>query len=632
MNTYRYTPEKIVEEKLIFSIPLYQRLFSWGEEQVKGLLYDLKNHFDPDLDNGTPYYLGMLSCIKSGNHYDLIDGQQRFTVMILLAIVLRNYYEKWNGFLDGGKRLRFMSRTKDNEYLTAVINRQVEILDPNRKMEDGKKIIFDFMASQFSSDDMRESFAKSAYTRMSFFFSELPLSYASNPASLNKYFEAMNAGGKGLEQHEILKVKLMQGEENKVHLTQIWNAVCDLNRPVIKRNEKDLEEGYRSKYMQAIELCRNHRFNEAFELCESSYDTEDNNEIGDIEAKQQDFRQSFIETGERSFITFPEFLMMVIDIYLNLSGSYSFYRKELLKIYESHPIPDKQDFYNQLLFYRLLLDYYIVYKEGDENTNKYDIVFKEGASAEALKQYQSMLYVSQSPFYNWLKPVLERLHNETVRDTDELLLWIKEIDNSLHPLPRDVNEMTYDNGIDRYWFWRLDYYLWERKEDYFKTEEEKQIVEEYVFRANRSIEHLHPQHQENNDIWGDDDIHSFGNLAMISQSFNSQQSDDPVTVKFARIKDQAHNHTLQSIKMYLMYLDAEKSPLGWKVDIKNKHQDKMYDLLKKSYPDVSCSKNRNMLSMQKYIFNTDHYKGVAFTGPYREALSLDWFISHYPIK
>ena len=595
MNTYRYTPEKIVEEKLIFSIPLYQRLFSWGEEQFKGLLYDLKNHFYPDLDNGTPYYLGMLSCIKSGNHYDLIDGQQRFTVMILLAIVLRNYYEKWNGFLDGGKRLRFMSRTKDNEYLTAVINRQVEILDPNRKMEDGKKIIFDFMVSQFSSDDMRESFAKSAYTRMSFFFSELPLSYASNPASLNKYFEAMNAGGKGLEQHEILKVKLMQGEENKVHLTQIWNAVCDLNRPVIKRNEKDLEEGYRSKYMQAIELCRNHRFNEAFELCESSYDTEDNNEIGDIEAKQQDFRQSFIETGERSFITFPEFLMMVIDIYLNLSGSYSFYRKELLKIYESHPIPDKQDFYNQLLFYRLLLDYYIVYKEGDENTNKYDIVFKEGASAEALKQYQSMLYVSQSPFYNWLKPVLERLHNETVRDTDELLLWIKEIDNSLHPLPRDVNEMTYDNGIDRYWFWRLDYYLWERKEDYFKTEEEKQIVEEYVFRANRSIEHLHPQHQENNDIWGDDDIHSFGNLAMISQSFNSQQSDDPVTVKFARIKDQAHNHTLQSIKMYLMYLDAEKSPLGWKVDIKNKHQDKMYDLLKKSYPDVSCSKNRNML-------------------------------------
>ena len=558
-------------------------MFSWGEEQVKGLLHDLKAHFEPTRDDGTPYYLGMLSCIKSGNHYDLIDGQQRFTVMTLLAIVLRNYYKEWSGFLDDSKRLKFISRTKDNEYLAAKINGQSEVFDPNKKMEEGQIVISDFMVSQFPSNDMREAFAKSVYERMSFFFSELPVSYANNPASLNKYFEAMNAGGKGLEQHEILKVRLMQGEDNKEHLTRIWNAVCDLNRPVIKRDERDMEEDYRAKYEHAIDLCRNSKYNEAFSLCESSYDSEDKNEIGNIEAQQQDFKQSFTETGERSFITFPEFLMMVIDIYMNLSGSYSFYRNELLKIYNSHFISDKQDFYNQLLFYRLLLDYYIVYKEGDETANKYDIVFKKGSSAEALKQYQSMLYVSQTPFYNWLKPVLERLHNEPVQDTDNLLLWIKEIDNSLHILPADVNEMTYDKGIDRYWFWRLDYYLWERKEEYFDSEEERQIVDEYVFRANRSIEHLHPQHQENNDVWDDEDIHSFGNLAMISQSFNSQQSDDPVTVKFARIMDQAHNHALQSIKMYLMYLNAEKSPSGWKVDIKNDHQFKMYELLKKSF-------------------------------------------------
>ena len=591
MNTNnRYTPERIVKENLQFSIPLYQRLFSWREDQIKGLLYDLKNHFEPSHNNGTPYYLGMLSCIKIGNYYDLIDGQQRFTVMILLAIVLRDYYKEWGNFLDNGKRLRFISRTKDNEYLVAVIEGQSESVEPNWKMKEGIKIITDFMVSQFTSDALREVFAQSVYGRLSFFFSELPVSYANNPASLNKYFETMNAGGKGLEQHEILKVKLLQGEVNEVnkdYLTKIWNAVCDLNRPVIKRDEKDREEEYRSKYNHAIDLCREHKYDEAFGLCETSYDAEDNNEIGSIEAEQQDFKQPFTETGERSIISFPEFLMMVIDIYLNLSGSYSFYRSELLKIYNSYYISDKQNFYNQLLFYRLLLDYYIIYKEGDETSNKYDIVFKEGSSAEALKQYQSMLYVSQTPFYNWLKPVLERLHNKPVGDTAELLLWVKEIDNSLHTLPSDVSEMTYDKGIDRYWFWRLDYYLWERKENYFHSEEEKQIVDEYVFRANRSIEHLHPQHQENNDVWDDEDIHSFGNLAMISQSFNSQQGDDSVMVKFARIKDQAHNHALQSIKMYLMYLEAEKSPSGWKVDVKNSHQTKMYELLVKSFEDVT---------------------------------------------
>lgn len=580
MNTYRYTPKKIVEEKLYFSIPLYQRLFSWGKGQIKGLLFDLKNHFGSDNDNGTPYYLGMLSCVKSGNRYDLIDGQQRFTVIILLAIILRDYCNEWDHFLDESKRLRFISRTKDNEYLAAVIHRQTETFDPNNKMKEGLKLISDFMSSEFSSKDMREAFAKDVYDRMSFFFSELPSSYINNPSSLNKYFEAMNAGGKGLEQHEILKVRLMRGEENKEYLTRIWNAVCDMNRPVIKRDEENSDS---RKFELAIEYCRKHQFNDAFNLCESSYDSEVDNTIGDIEAEQQDFEPSYIETGERSLITFQEFLMMVLDIYFNLSGSYTFYRSELLTIYDRHPIPDKQDFYNQLLFYRLLFDYYIVYKEGDEITNKYDMIFKEGSSVEALKQYQSMLYVSQTPFYNWLKPVLIRLHNEPVQNTDNLLLWIKKIDNSLHTLPKDVSEMTYENGIDRYWFWRLDYYLWEQREHYFDSEEDRQIVDEYVFRANRSIEHLHPQNQEKNDAWNNDDIHSFGNLAMISQSFNSQQSDDPVTVKFARIKDQAHNHALQSIKMYLMYLDAEKSPSGWKVDIKNDHQAKMYALLVKSY-------------------------------------------------
>ena len=44
MNTHRYTPKLIVEDKanLCFNIPLYQRLFAWGEGQVKGLMFDLR--------------------------------------------------------------------------------------------------------------------------------------------------------------------------------------------------------------------------------------------------------------------------------------------------------------------------------------------------------------------------------------------------------------------------------------------------------------------------------------------------------------------------------------------------------------------------------------------------------------
>ena len=62
------------------------------------------------------------------------------------------------------------------------------------------------------------------------------------------------------------------------------------------------------------------------------------------------------------------------------------------------------------------------------------------------------------------------------------------------------------------------------------------IVKDYVFKANRSIEHVHPQNQDHNSEWGEDAVNSFGNLALISQSFNSQQSNDSVKVKFARIE------------------------------------------------------------------------------------------------
>lgn len=60
----------------------------------------------------------------------------------------------------------------------------------------------------------------------------------------------------------------------------------------------------------------------------------------------------------------------------------------------------------------------------------------------------------------------------------------------------------------------------------------------YEFRANRPIEHLHPQDESQNIVWNKDkyDLNRLGNLAMISQSFNSTQSNDSVKVKFARKK------------------------------------------------------------------------------------------------
>lgn len=514
MNKHRYTPERIVDERLTFSIPLYQRLFAWEDSQVEGLLFDLKRHFE---NNGeeSPYYIGMLSCIAN-NGYDLIDGQQRLTVTTLMGIVLKKYAEEWDDFLNGGERLHFTARSHDKEYLLHKIKgEKTEII--NEKMENAIRCISNFMerSGNFSSDDERESYARNVYKNLSFFFSELPTYYASHPSSLNKYFEAMNISGKGLEQHEILKVELLKGQNNQEHLTRIWNLVADMSRPIIRKSQDETEEEYLKKYETAINSCRDKDFDAV-----------------------------------------------------------------VINVYKEHKIDDIPDFYHQLLFYRLLLDYYIIHKEGEGTVNKYTLTFGEGTARKQVEQYQSMLYVAQTPFYNWIKPILMKLHNERVDSSETLLKWLKDIDdNELHKDLKALDDMTYDKGIDRYWFWRLDYYLWERREEYFPDKADQEIVSTYMFRANRSIEHLHPQHQTNNTEWSEADIHSFGNLAMISQSFNSEQSDDPVQVKFARIAEQASTRSLQSLKLFRMYLDAKKNPEGWTQKAKDGHQEDMYNLL-----------------------------------------------------
>ena len=110
------TPEKVANnDNLKYSIPLYQRLFEWEYLQLHGLLRDLANHAKSG--HHKPYYIGMLTG-NDRNIIDLVDGQQRFTTLMLLALVLRKYYSPWSKFLlSGGSRLQFFARDNDTSYL-----------------------------------------------------------------------------------------------------------------------------------------------------------------------------------------------------------------------------------------------------------------------------------------------------------------------------------------------------------------------------------------------------------------------------------------------------------------------------------------------------------------------------------
>ena len=609
MSSNRYCLKNVLDKH--FNIPLYQRLFAWTDIQVNKLLHDLKEYFSSSdflnsEDEHKAYYLGLLTAVRKGDdHLDLIDGQQRFTVMMLLGVSFRKF-GPWNEFLDGGNRLKLAARSEDEVYLrqlSTIDDLEKYLDDPspsftyeNAYMKNALKCIRRFMDDNFTDDDSKKGFAMNVYNHLTFFISELPSHYLADPMSLNKYFEVMNSTGKGLEQHEILKVKLLKKQADSPGLLSIWNTVSQMDRPIIAWKENDTDESYAERYRCAIQCCRNEAYEDAFRYTRhSAQELEYKQCTIDVlpVKKKEHTRDIYVEDKEDSIITFPEFLLFSLDIYSGLEGHYSFYQTDkLLDRYEMNPLNDCDvpDFYNKMLFYRLLLDYYVIRRDVSNGQYSFTINLKDRAgdreTRDCVRQYLSMLTVS-TEFYIWLKPYFKHLL-EKDHTTAEILNLLKEDDNARRNIgdeedkyPRSLRKLKYQDNIDRYWFWRLDYYLWERRNDYFDAED-AEIVKEYVFRVNRSIEHLHPQNEEYNEKWKHEITNCFGNLAMISQSFNSTQHHDNIRLKFARIQEQLDNKALQSLKMLAMYRSAADEHSKWTQELALENLEKMCDLLEKT--------------------------------------------------
>ena len=91
-----YPIKKIFNDEFVFTIPLYQRAYSWTTEQSEELYQDLLRATEggdkpADTDDLAPYFLGSIVLIK-GEEPDaqVIDGQQRLTTLTMLLAAIRS--------------------------------------------------------------------------------------------------------------------------------------------------------------------------------------------------------------------------------------------------------------------------------------------------------------------------------------------------------------------------------------------------------------------------------------------------------------------------------------------------------------------------------------------------------------
>ena len=593
----KYTPEEITRENLFFTIPIYQRLFEWDTENIVTLLEDLIKEYDQTGGQGD-YYIGMLTSTKNN---ELVDGQQRFTVLMLLGSVLKKYYDEWSGFLinENKPRLDFTSRPLDNTYLRFLIEGKADECRSykNAKMQNGYKQVRFFMEEKVPKEKWC-SFASYIFHHLCFFISNLPEEYS--PRDLNKYFERMNTTGKNLEQHEILKVKLLSNLDNDVDKYMLlWNKLADVDTLLIReRKGENLEDVKRQALTSDITAIFSGSLINGMNG-DVHDDTISIDEIPESDSAPKKERELIKDS--HCALSFPYLLLQVL--YRKLDGKIKcavsdfFKPNNLLSRFEEYlPFSGKdvnkediKDFMGRLFRSRLALD--ICFIRPTEYGYSLDMNLPEdNVALKNLLMLQSMIYVSSSNYtnYRWFNWLMDAVDKAGIPDVEVFYrTLLDEIDKEFEVPPYE--KLTYKGDI-RYWFWRLDFYIWQHRDELFgKGSPEWHIADNYVFRRNRSIEHIAPQTPQTQSAlqWtdSDDDARlrdSFGNLVMISQGLNSSLSNESYEVKAAHVQSFCNGSKSGSIESLKLLVAYEDYPDGWSKDAIKEHGKKMYDLLAKS--------------------------------------------------
>ena len=614
VDDLRLTPESIQEAT--YKIPLYQRLFEWDTDKILQLLNDLKEQ-----PRNKAYYIGMLT---STAEHDLVDGQQRFTVMMLMGVALSAYYPTWKQFLKikGTSRLTFSARPEDQEYLDFIITKDHDEDESapyeNKKMKKGLECINSYLLSSFASDEERTAFAEYVYKNLTFFVTTLPKNY--RQAALNKYFERMNPTRKNLEGHEIVKVKLLKKlDSEKEFYTKVWNRVSDMDTPMFRvRKWKENEAQLKERIRRALIFKNNPQVLFKEELLNGLKDSVEANASGSTikdvkESSTPPTKSQRTGDGSHSVMSFSDLLLQCLYSFLikkeQATGDITvfFNKANLVDTFEKKLIQNSapgeiEDFFKSLLRYRILLDVYFVRILDGQGDYDYDLetpFAEKDDNIKILKMFESMVYVNSSPmtYYQWFNMLLGIVDIDRIVDADELFRTMKAIDDNNHPKENLVYEKLNYNDVDRYWFWRLDFEIWMRRKELFAIEDDSSsksndirkaidVAEKYVFKRNRSIEHIAPQTplQEDTLKLDPDDRNSFGNLVMISSEQNSALSNSIYQEKKARVEsflDSSRSGSIESLKM----LHAFTYNKVWNQETIHEHGRAMFNLLLNSYAE-----------------------------------------------
>ncbi|CAM4181076.1 DUF262 domain-containing protein [Serratia silvae] len=246
VKTEILTLETVLNKGYQFTIPSYQRPYVWSDDDVLLLFNDIK---EACFTGDKIYFIGtVLSSLLEKNDqkiYELIDGQQRTTTLMLIAIAFKSAGSKTLLadviVYENKPRLQFAIREQVQNLLGSLAglkcfekpsDESIAQNDYLKQLEIALTVLTkEITKLKQQSTQKFELLANYIFGRVQWVNNVVPVQM-----DLNRLFATMNTAGVQLEQTDILKAKLLKLiKTHKSRYEAIWSS-CEHMENYFERN------------------------------------------------------------------------------------------------------------------------------------------------------------------------------------------------------------------------------------------------------------------------------------------------------------------------------------------------------------------------------------------------------------
>jgi len=226
-----------------YTIPSYQRRYSWGDKQVKELWQDLRNIENKEQDHffGTVVFMSR-SGAEARTTFDIVDGQQRITTVSILFCAIRDHLKEnfpedkvanrikniekslWLYDLDEQRQgMRLMLGNLDQDSYKHLVNGHLDEVE-NEKISNAYKL---FKQRLETLDDLAKVKILHEKILKQLIYVSITVEEHSDAYLL---FEAMNNRGLSLSPIDLMKNYLLmqaskRSDTNDERIEQLWGEV-----------------------------------------------------------------------------------------------------------------------------------------------------------------------------------------------------------------------------------------------------------------------------------------------------------------------------------------------------------------------------------------------------------------------